>query len=155
MPIALAHGLAKQLAAVRKNGTLPYLRPDGKSQVTVEYRYGVPTRVDTNVIAAQHDAQVSQEQLRAEIREHVVNKVIPANMLDANTRYFINSTGRFVIAGGWATLALGPQDHRGYLWRHDPPRRRRLFGQRPHEGGPLRCLCGALGGQKRGGRRLG
>jgi len=106
MPISLAHGLAKQLAAVRKNGVLPYLRPDGKSQVTVEYRYGVPARVDTIVIAAQHDAQVSQEQLRAEVREHVVNKVIPANMLDANTRYFINSTGRFVIGGPMGDAGL-------------------------------------------------
>lgn len=106
MPIALAHGLAKQLAAVRKNGTLPYLRPDGKSQVTVEYHYGVPARVDTIVIAAQHDAEISQEQLRAEIREQVINKVIPANMLDANTHYFINSTGRFVIGGPMGDAGL-------------------------------------------------
>jgi len=98
MPIQLAHGLVKRLAQVRKDGTLPYLRPDGKSQVTVEYRYGRPVRVHTVVVAAQHDAGVSQDQIREDIIEHVVRAVVPAAMLE-NTRYFINSTGRFVIGG--------------------------------------------------------
>jgi len=99
MPIMLAHTLVKRLAAVRKDGTLPYLRPDGKSQVTVEYHYGKPVRVDAVVIAAQHAADVSEEQLRADIKEHVVKQVIPADMLDEKTKYYINSTGRFVIGG--------------------------------------------------------
>ena len=99
MPIMLAHALVKQLAKVRKDGTLPYLRPDGKSQVTVEYNYGKPVRVDTVVIAAQHSEDVSQEQIQSDLRELVVGASIPEQMLDADTRYFINSTGRFVIGG--------------------------------------------------------
>ena len=99
MPIMLAHGLVKRLAAVRKDGTLPYLRPDGKSQVTVEYHYGKPARVSAIVVAAQHAPDVTHEQIEADIIEHVARQVVPASMLDENTRYFINSTGRFVIGG--------------------------------------------------------
>ena len=99
MPIMLAHALVKRLARARRNGMLPYLRPDGKSQVTVEYRYGKPVRVDTVVMAAQHDPDVSPERIRSEIIEQVVRQAIPAHMLDDETHYFVNSTGRFVIGG--------------------------------------------------------
>ena len=99
MPIMLAHGLVKRLAAVRRNGALSYLRPDGKSQVTVEYRYGQPARIDTVVIATQHAPQVSPEQIKADVIEQVVRQVIPAHMLDEKTNYFVNSTGRFVVGG--------------------------------------------------------
>jgi len=99
MPIMLAHALVKRLAALRKSGALPYLRPDGKSQVTVEYAYGKPVRVEAVVIAAQHSPEATQERIRADVIEHVVKQVIPAHMLDQNTHYFINSTGRFVIGG--------------------------------------------------------
>ncbi|MFH1085997.1 MAG: methionine adenosyltransferase, partial [Chloroflexota bacterium] len=99
MPIMLAHGLVKRLAALRKDGTLPYLRPDGKSQVTVEYSHGKPVRVDTIVVATQHAPDVSQERIRADVIEHVVRAVVPAHMLDKNTKYYVNSTGRFVIGG--------------------------------------------------------
>ena len=99
MPIMLAHALVKRLAAMRKSGALPYLRPDGKSQVTVEYAYGKPARVEAVVIAAQHSPEATQERIRADVIEHVVKQVIPAHMLDQNTHYFINSTGRFVIGG--------------------------------------------------------
>ena len=99
MPIMLAHGLVRKLAEMRKDGTLPYLRPDGKSQVTVEYAYGKPVRVDTIVVATQHAPEVSQEQIQADVIEHVVKAVVPDAMLDSGTRYFINSTGRFVIGG--------------------------------------------------------
>ena len=99
LPISLAHKLAKQLAAVRKNGTLPYLRPDGKSQVTVEYADGKPVRVDTVVISTQHSPEADQKQIRADMLEYVVRPTIPAELLDENTRYFINPTGRFVVGG--------------------------------------------------------
>jgi S-adenosylmethionine synthetase len=105
-PIMLAHGLAKRLAQVRKNCTMPYLRPDGKSQVTIEYHYGKPARVEAVVIAAQHDPAISHEQIEAEIRENVVNQVIPADMMDAHTHYYINSTGRFVIGGPMGDAGL-------------------------------------------------
>ena len=99
LPISLAHKLAKQLTAVRKNGKLAYLRPDGKSQVTVEYDDGKPVRVDTVVISSQHGPEISTEQLRADIMENVICQVIPAQLLDENTKYFINPTGRFVVGG--------------------------------------------------------
>ena len=99
LPISLAHKLAKRLTEVRKNGTLDYLRPDGKSQVTVEYQDGKPVRVDAVVISSQHSPDVSQEQLHADIRREVIEKVIPATLLDENTKYYINPTGRFVVGG--------------------------------------------------------
>ena len=99
LPISLAHKLSKRLAEVRKSGLLPYLRPDGKSQVTVEYDDGKPVRVDSVVISSQHSPEVSQEQLHADIRREVIEPVIPAEMLDENTKYYINSTGRFVVGG--------------------------------------------------------
>ena len=99
MPISLAHKLAKRLTEVRKNGLLPYLRPDGKSQVTVEYDDGKPVRVDAVVISSQHSPEISQEQLHADIKREVIEKVIPAKMLDDKTKYYINPTGRFVVGG--------------------------------------------------------
>jgi S-adenosylmethionine synthetase len=100
MPIHLAHSLSRKLADVRKQGVLKYLRPDGKTQVTVEYDdNGCPVRVDTVVVSTQHDPDVTQAQIREDIIEHVVKPVIPAEMLDGETRYFINPTGRFVIGG--------------------------------------------------------
>ena len=99
LPISLAHKLAKRLAAVRKNGTLPYLRPDGKSQVTVEYDDGKPTRVDAVVLSSQHSPEVDNETLRADIEREVIRAVIPAELLDEKTKFYINPTCRFVIGG--------------------------------------------------------
>lgn len=99
LPIELAHKLAFRLSEVRKNGQLPYLRPDGKSQVTVEYRDGRPFRVDAVVISSQHAPEVSNEQLRSEIREHVIRQTVAADLLDDETKYHINPTGRFVTGG--------------------------------------------------------
>jgi S-adenosylmethionine synthetase len=99
LPIQLAHKLSRSLTEARKSGDLPYLRPDGKSQVSVEYRDGRPFRVDAVVISSQHDPSVTNEQLRAEIRERVINHTISQELLDQETKYHINPTGRFVTGG--------------------------------------------------------
>ena len=106
MTISLAHKLCRQMAAIRKDGTLPYLRPDGKSQVTVEYRYGVPVRVDTVVLSSQHDPDATHSQIESDLIENVVMKVIPADLLDANTKYHVNPTGRFVVGGPMGDAGL-------------------------------------------------
>ena len=99
-PISLAHKLARKLTEVRKNGTLPYLRPDGKTQVTVEYdENDVPKRLDAVVLSTQHDPDVTQEQIHEDIKKYVFDTVLPAEMVDENTKFFINPTGRFVIGG--------------------------------------------------------
>ena len=99
LPISLSHRLAKRLTEVRKNGTLNYLRPDGKTQVTVEYVDGVPTRVDTVVVSTQHSPEVELETIRKDIIENVINAIVPAELLDENTKIYVNPTGRFVIGG--------------------------------------------------------
>ena len=99
LPISLAHKLAKKLTEVRKNGTLPYLRPDGKTQVTVEYDDGKPVRIDTVVLSSQHSAEVDMDKLREDIKNQVILPTVPPHMIDENTKYFINPTGRFVIGG--------------------------------------------------------
>jgi S-adenosylmethionine synthetase len=99
LPIILAHRLAQRLSEMRKSGQLPYLRPDGKSQVSVEYVDGRPTRIDAVVISTQHGEDISTEQLRSDIKKHVIEAVLPKNMVDSTTKYHINPTGRFVIGG--------------------------------------------------------
>jgi len=106
MPIMYAHKLCQRLSTVRKNGALDFLRPDGKSQVTVEYENGCPKRVDTVVIAAQHKPDVTYEDLKEAIVEDVIKKVIPQAMVDGDTRYFINATGRFVVGGPMGDCGL-------------------------------------------------
>ncbi|WP_123052743.1 methionine adenosyltransferase [Clostridium sp. JN-1] len=99
MPISLAHKLARRLAKVRKDGTLDYLRPDGKTQVTVEYDDNKPVRIDTVVVSTQHDSDTTHDQIENDIIEHVIKPVISPELLDENTKYFINPTGRFVVGG--------------------------------------------------------
>lgn len=99
LPISLSHRLARRLTEVRKNGTLPYLRPDGKTQVTVEYEDGKPVRIDTIVISTQHAEEITLEQIKKDLHQHVITPVVEADMLDDATKFFINPTGRFVIGG--------------------------------------------------------
>ena len=100
MPISLAHALTRRLAQVRKDGTLPYLRPDGKAQVSVEYdENGRAFRIEAVVLSTQHDPEISQERIHADMRKHVIDKILPADMVDADTKYYINPTGRFVVGG--------------------------------------------------------
>ena len=99
MAISLAHKLAKQLAAVRKDGTLKYLRPDGKTQVTVEYDGDQVKRIDAIVVSTQHDEEVKQERLKKDVVKYVIKPIVPSELIDSNTRIYINPTGRFVIGG--------------------------------------------------------
>ena len=99
LPISLSHALAKTLTNARKSGVLPYLRPDGKTQVTVEYRDGIPARVETIVVSSQHGAEVDQETIRKDVIKHVITPTIPKNLMDKNTKILVNPTGRFVVGG--------------------------------------------------------
>ena len=99
MPIYLAHRLSKRLTEVRKNNTLPYLRPDGKTQVTVEYEDDIPVRIDTVVVSTQHSDVISMDELSEDIKKYVIKEIIPANLMDENTKIYINPTGRFVVGG--------------------------------------------------------
>ena len=104
LPISLAHKMAKRLTEVRKNGTLSYLRPDGKTQITAEYTDGKVTGIDTIVVSTQHDDSISLEKLREDIKKYVILPVVPENLISDNTKFFINPTGRFVIGGPTAGL---------------------------------------------------
>ena len=122
MPIILAHKLTKQLARVRKNGELPYLRPDGDSQVTVEYQHGVPKRVDTIVISTQHASDVDQDKIQTDVHERVIKHVVTNGMLDDKTKIYVNPTGRFVTGGPLGDAGLTGRkiivDTYGGLARH-------------------------------------
>lgn len=106
MPVSLAHGLTRRLDSLRKEGEIPYIRPDGKSQVTVEYHKGKPARVDTVVVSIQHDPEVSQDVIRRDVEELVIRGVVPKHLLDNKTKFFINPTGRFVVGGPMGDAGL-------------------------------------------------
>ncbi len=154
LPIALAHRLTRRLAAARRSGEVAWLRPDGKSQVTVEYEGNRPVRVHTVVISTQHDPAVSHEEIKRTVIEKIIRTEIPAELLDERTDLPHQSHGP--LRGRRSPGRLRPdraQDHRRHLWRLRPARRRRLLGQGPDEGGPLGLLHGAPRGQEPGGRR--
>ena len=154
LPIALAHRMARRLAEVRKSGQLPYLRPDGKTQVTVEYEHGVPKRVRTVVVSAQHDPDVRAERLRSEIVETVILPTIPADLRDADPVMHVNPTGRFVTGGPMGDAGLTGRkiivDSYGGMARHGGGAFSR---QGPDQGRPLGRLRGPLGRQERRGGR--
>ena len=154
LAISLAQKMAMRLTQVRKQGLVDYLRPDGKTQVTVEYNEnGTPVRVDTVVVSTQHAAEATLDQIRRDMIELVIKPTVPAELLDENTKFYVNPTGRFVIGGPQADSGLTGRKIIGYIRRQRPPRRRRLLRQGPHQGGPVRRLRRPLGGQERGGRR--
>ena len=134
LPISLAHKLAKQLSVVRKEKIIDYIKPDGKVQVTVEYDDNIPVRIDTIVVSTQHNEDVDMEKLKKDIKEKVINKIVPNNLLDENTKYFINPTGRFVIGGPLGDSGLTrKEDNSRYLWRIQPSWRWSFFWKRPNK----------------------
>ena len=149
MSVSLSHKLCLRLAQVRKERLIPYLRPDGKSQVTIEYNYGIPKRVDTIVVSAQHAPEVHNDVIERDITALVINEVVPASLRDSKTRILVNPSGRFAIGGPMAGYGADrPQDSSGYLWWHRQAWRGSLLGQRPDESRPFGCLCGTVRGQK-------
>ena len=155
LPISLAHSLSRRLAQVRKEGVLPWLRPDGKCQVTVVYEDGAPVAVDTVVLSAQHDESVERTQLEKSLLDAVIREAVPARLWTPRTKVYINPTGRFVLRPGGGYGPDRPQDHRGYLWRLRTARRRRVQRQGPLQGRPLRLLCRPVRRQAHGGRGAG
>ncbi len=127
----MLHKITERLAEVRKQGILPFLRPDGKSQVTIEYEESKPVAVNTVVVAAQHSPDVAYNTLREAIIEEVVKKVIPAHLISKDIKYYINATGRFVVGGPMGDCgAYRPKDHLRYVRRTGQPRRGMLFRKR-------------------------
>ena len=131
LPILLSHKLAKRLAEVRKQNIINYLRPDGKVQVTVEYEEDTPIRIDTVVVSSQHNEGIDLDMLKKDIKEKVINEVIPENLLDENTKYFINPTGRFVIGGPLGDSRINwKKNYSRYLWWNGKAWRRSIFWKR-------------------------
>ena len=141
LPMSLSHKLCRRLAQVRKEGLLPYLRPDGKSQVTVEYSYGVPKRVHTVVVSAQHAPEADPEMLAKDVMELVIREVVPEELMDQQTKYYINPSGRFAVGGPMADTGLtGRKILVDTYGGNSQTRRGRILRQRPDQGRPLRSL---------------
>ena len=153
-PIMFAHQLGAELTRIRKTGKVAWLRPDAKSQVSVQYVNDQPVAITNVVISTQHAHDVKHKTIKEFCIENIVKKVLPKNLLTKKTQFLINPTGRFVVGGPQGDTGLtGPQDHRRYLWRYGSSRRRRIFRQGSEQGGPQRGLHGPLGGKKHCRRR--
>ena len=156
MPIYLAHKLARRLSEVRKSGALPWLRPDGKTQVTVEYNHGRPVRVSTVLVSTQHAPDVTQEHIRSAVIQHVINPTIPAELMSSATQVYVNPTGRFVIGGPLGDAGVTGRkiivDTYGGMGRHGGGA---FSGKDPTKVDRSSCLRRALGSQERGGCRSG
>ena len=156
MPIAMSHQLCQRMAEVRRERDLPYLRPDGKSQVTVEYEYGVPKRVHTVVLSAQHNPEVSQSVIERDLIETVGKEVIPSDLLDRDTRWVVNPSGRFVTGGPVGDSGPDRQEDPGrHVRRHGAARGRSILRQGPDQGRPVSGIRGPLRGEERSCRRSG
>ena len=152
LPIMLAHKLVRGLSSLRRDGTLKYLRPDGKSQVTVDYEGTTPVRVDAVVVSSQHSPDVTQEQMRADVIEKIVKPVIPAAMMDKDTKIYVNPTGRFVVGGPHGDAGVTGRKIIVDTYGGAAPHGGGAFsGKDPDEGGPLGVLHGALHREERGG----
>ena len=148
-PIALSHRILNRLTEARQNNEVDWLRPDSKSQVTVEYDGNKPVRIDTVVVSTQHAPEVTNEEIREFVIEKVVKPSLPEELIDGDITYHINPTGRFVVGGPHGDLRLDwPQDHCGHLWRLGSSRRWCVQWQRPHKSRPQRSLHGASRCQK-------
>ena len=155
-PIQLSHKLGRELTRLRKSGELPWLRPDAKTQVSIEYEGYRPIRVDTVVISTQHAADVKHKEIRETLIERVIKGVIPANWIDSSTRYLINPTGRFVIGGPEGDSGSDrAKNHCRFLRRNGPPRWRCFFREGSVQSGSFRGLHGKIRREKRGGRGFG
>jgi S-adenosylmethionine synthetase len=155
LPISLAHRLAMQLTHVRKNKTLRWLRPDGKTQVTVEYDGEKPVRIEAIVVSAQHAADVDAETIRKSIQKEVIEAVIPAGLIDFDTKVFINPTGRFVVGGPQGDSGLTAEKLLLTLRWIRTPRRWSFFRKRPYQSRPQRSVCRPLGRKKYCGSKAG
>ena len=156
LPIMMAHKLVRQLSEVRRSGKLNFLRPDGKSQVSVEYVDGKPKRIDAVVVSTQHDDDVSTEELRADVKKHIIDPVMPSE--HGGFRHQVSHQSHRPFRDRRTARrhrSDRPQDHRRHLRRHGPARRRRVLRQGSDEGGPLGLLHGALHRQEPGGVRPG
>ncbi len=154
IPIWLAHKMAQRLAQVRKEGIVDILRPDGKTQVSVEYENGVPTRLNTVLISTQHHPGVNiYDELRPALIEHVIRPSLPEQFADDDFDIFVNPTGQFELGAARRLWPHGSEDHRRHLRRYGPPRWRRVLGQGPDQGRPFGGVRGAA--DREGGRRVG
>ena len=155
LPVSLAHRLARKLAEVRKQGVIAYLKPDGKSQVTVEYDGDKPVRIDTVVISSQHEDGISRERIEQDIIKNVIREVVPSELIDSSTKFLINPTGRFVVGGPQGDSGLTGRKIIVDTWRLCKAWWRGILGQGSDKGRPFCCVCCPICSEESCGSRFG